>query len=158
MSLNKIGRRSPLLRKILFALFCAIFLAGCSENPQKSEVENFVRNYCSVLQMAYETADFDILVPAATEKELKKVFPVIQALKATDNVMKTEILGFKIKKTKVSEDKATVRTHERWRYWWEERRSGTITKPKGEESYKLEYNLLKENGRWKVDFIRNLNE
>jgi hypothetical protein len=89
---------------------------------------------------------------------MKKLYPVIQALSATDNSMKTEIAELKIDKAKVTEDRATVRTSEKWRYWWADRKTGAITKPKREESYELEYNLLKNNGRWRVDSIKNLKE
>ena len=53
---------------------------------------------------------------------------------------------------------ATVSTSEKWRYWWVSEASGAITKPKAEESYQLEYHLVRVDGRWKVDAIRNSNE
>jgi len=132
-------------------------VSGCN-SAKNREAANAVQNYCSILQMTYDRADLNILAQVTTDKEIKKVFPVIQALNATGNSMKTEIVEFKIQKAKVATDKATVQTAEKWRYWWEDRKTGTITKPKSEESYRLEYNLVKNNGQWKVDCIRNMND
>ncbi len=140
-------------------IFGFLLLIGCGVNKNEEEAKNFVQNYCSILQLTYARADLNVLAQVTTEKELKKVFPVIQALKATGNIMKTEVLEFNIKKAKVKDDSAIVRTHERWRYWWEDGNTGSITKPKNEETYNLEYHLIKErNGQWKVDFIKNLDE
>ena len=146
------------LRLCGWMLLGMIMLSGCSENKNEEEAKNFVQNYCSVMQDAYARADLNIIGTMTTENEIKKLFPIIQALTATDNRMKTEIIEFKLKKAKVSGDKATVRTAEKWRFWWVDKTSGTITKPKSEESYKLEYNLVKDHGQWKVDFVKNLNE
>ncbi|MGB9082102.1 MAG: hypothetical protein WCD00_12455, partial [Desulfuromonadaceae bacterium] len=120
-----------------FVIACAVFVSGCSPSKEQKDAGNFVQNYCSVLQNVYARADMKILGNMATEKELKRVFPVLQALVATENVMKSEILKFKLKKTTVTADTATVQTSERWLFWWEDRKTGTITKPKVEESYEL---------------------
>lgn len=149
---------SRLIRMNALLVLGILFLLGCVADKGEEEAKGFVQSYCSILQDAYARADLKLLGQISTEKEMKKLFPVIQALTATDNSMKTEILEFKIKKAKVKDDKATVRTSEKWRYWWIDRKTGTITKPKHEESYELEYNLLKVDDRWRVDFIKNLNE
>ncbi|MBJ6723116.1 hypothetical protein [Geomesophilobacter sediminis] len=143
----------------LYALLCigALLVLGCSDKKEE-EVKAFVANYCSVLQDTYAKADMKQLVPLATEKELKKIFPLIQALNATNNSMRTEIVDYKIVRTKVADNEATVRTDEKWRYWWVDRTSGLITKQKQEESYQLQYNLIKVDGRWRVDSVQNLKE
>lgn len=139
-------------------IVCITFVSGCSPSKEQVDAGNFVQSYCSVLQNVYLRANMNILGKMATENELKRIFPVIQALVATDNIMKSEILEFKLKKTTVDAGKATVQTSERWRFWWEDRNTGTITKPKVEESYKLKYHLIKDGGSWKVDSVENLNE
>ncbi|MBK5276774.1 MAG: hypothetical protein JJE30_17230 [Desulfuromonadales bacterium] len=149
---------SRLIRMTTLMVFGILLLLGCGADKGEEEAKGFVQNYCSILQDAYSRADMKLIGRISTEKEMKKLFPVIQALTATDNYMKTEILEFKIKKAKVKDDKATVSTSEKWRYWWIDQKTGTITKPKHEESYELEYNLLKVDGSWRVDFIKNLNE
>ncbi|WP_243372307.1 nuclear transport factor 2 family protein [Geotalea sp. SG265] len=136
----------------------ALITFGCKPSKEDEEVRNFVKNYVSIMQAVYAEANLNLLVPFTAEKEIKKVFPVIQALKATDNVMKTEILAFELEKSKVKGDTATVRTTERWRFWWQDAKTGAITKPKTEEQYRLEYHLVKTGGGWKVDFVRNRNE
>jgi len=148
------------VKRIITSIVIAFLLLGCGRfnKPEQTEVENFVKGYCSILQRVYAEARLEILANVATEKEYKKVFPVVQALKATNNVMKTEVLDFKVKGATVQGSQATVRTSERWRYWWEDRKTGAITKPKVEESYDLEYNLLKVKGTWRVDLIKGLDQ
>lgn len=142
----------------VISLLVVLASLGCSPGKEDMEARNFVQNYVSTLQLAYSKADLNKIAPFTTEKELKKVFPVFQALQSTENIMLSEILDFKIKKSGIKKDTATVTTNERWRYWWQDVKTGVITKPKAEESYRLEYNLVKVNGQWKVDFIKNLNE
>jgi hypothetical protein len=132
-------------------------ITGCAGKNEK-EVKGFVQNYCSLLQSAYLKADITPLTAMATEKELKKVYPSIQALAVTGNSMNTEILEYKINQAKVQDDKATVKTAEKWRYWWTDMKTGAVTKAKHEESYNLAYNLVKVNGAWKVDSIKNLDD
>jgi len=140
---------------LLGGLLCA---AGCSSSKEEKEVESMVQNYVSLMQAVYDKADLSIIFPVASDKELKKVYPTIQALQATGNRMKTEILHFKVKDASVEPARATVTTAEKWRYWWVDQNTGAITKPKEEESYRLEYNLIKVDGSWKVDYIRNRND
>ncbi len=142
---------------LVSVMVCVVVISGCRSSKEQEEAGSFVQSYCSVLQNVYLKADMKILGQMATENELKRVFPTIQALTATDNIMKSEILEFKLKKTTLEDGKATVRTSERWRFWWEDRKTGTITKPKVEESYKLNYHLVKDKSGWLVDSIEMLN-
>ncbi|AJE04658.1 hypothetical protein [Geobacter pickeringii] len=128
-----------------------LLLAGCSPSTERIAA---VQNYCSVIQAVYVSQDLAPLAHVATQKELKKVYPVVLALKTTDNVMKTTIDSFSI--TGGGGD--TVETREQWTFWWEDRRGGGVTKEKKTESYHLRYHLKKEKGRWKVDYIDNLND
>ena len=139
----------------LFAILMCSF--GC-RGKGNEEVENFIPNYLSILQAVHADANLNLLVPVATEKELKKVFPTVQTLQATGNRMPTEILEFRIKGSKVKGEQATVTTSERWRFWWVDRGSGAVTKPKSEEAYNLEYHLVKIDGNWKVDSIKNVKD
>jgi hypothetical protein len=133
-------------------------LSGCSGGKAEQEAKGFVQNYCSLLQDAYSRVDLQQIAPMTTEKELKKLVPLFQAMSVTGNSMKTEILEFKIGKVKVEDKTATVKTSEKWRFWWVAKESGAITKPKKEESYDLEYHLVKVDGSWRVDSIKNLND
>lgn len=148
------------LLSVLVLLFsvAVLLLAGCGKSKEVAEMENFVMNYCSIMQAAYANGDLNLAAPMTTEKELKKLFPVFQALKGTDNVMMTEIQEFKVKDVDMDGDKATVKTMEKWRFWWQDKRSGQITKPKTEESYRLRYHLVRAGGAWKVDSVENLNK
>lgn len=148
------------MSRILVAglLLGALLCSGCSASKEEKEVAGVIQNYLSLMQVVYDRADLSLIYPVASEKELKKVFPTIQALQATGNRMKTEILEFKVKDAEVKPARATVTTAEKWRYWWVDQKSGAITKPMAEESYQLEYNLIKVDNSWKVDYIRNRSE
>lgn len=150
--------RRLLTSAMLVLLVGSLLLAGCGKNKEAAEMENFVMNYCSIMQAAYAKADLNMVVPMTTEKELKKLFPVFQALKATGNVMMTEIQEFKVKDVDMDGDKASVKTAEKWRFWWQEQSSGRITKPHVVESYRLRYHLVRSGGSWKVDSVENLNK
>lgn len=143
---------------MLVLLMGSMILAGCGKKQEAVEMENFVMNYCSIMQAAYVKADLNMLTPITTEKEMKKLFPVFQALRATGNVMLTEIQEFKVKDVDMDGDKASVKTVEKWRFWWQDEQSGRITKPHVVESYRLRYNLVRSGGSWKVDSVENLNK
>lgn len=147
-----------LLRVNVLVPLIVALLSGCGPNKAEQEVGGFVQNYCSVLQDAYARADLRLLQQMATENEVKKLVPVIQILSSTGNSMKTEILEFRLKKARVSDGKATVQTSEKWRYWWTDNKSGAITRPRHEESYDLQYNLVRVNGSWRLDSMKNLKE
>lgn len=139
-------------------MLLGLALAGCGDRKKEEEVKAFVKKYASVLQESYATGNMAPLSQLATEKELRKMAPLMQALNTTNSSMKTEISEFKIDKVKVSENEATVKTTQKWRYWWVSRSTGLITKQKQEESYKLEYTLFKMDGRWMVDSINKIND
>ncbi len=130
---------------------------ACSRQKEPALVKA-VEEYCSVVQAVYVSLDLQRLEPVVTQNELKRIFPIVQALRAADNVMKSEILEFKIKAagSGTKKDTATVDTIERWRFWWEDRKTGAITKGKKEEVYHLQYSLLKADGVWKIDRVKNV--
>lgn len=135
-------------------VFIALLLAGCSGKDMQMQAA--VQNYCSVTQAVFMTGDVSLLATVATQKEIKKVFPGVMALRTTGNVMRTEVPEFRVIDTSRSWDAGTVETREKWVYWWEERGIMGAPKEKKTESYHLRYRLVKERGKWKVDSIENL--
>jgi len=145
-----------LVSALILLWLAALLLAGCSRPGQDQPVVKAVEEYCSIIQTVYLQLDLKPLAQVATEKELKRVYPIVQALQAANNVMKTEVDAFTVTSVAVSGATATVDTAERWTFWWEERGTGTVTKEKKEENYRLRYALLNQNGAWKVDQVRHL--
>ena len=144
--------------------FCSIVvillaIAGCASREER-EVNKFVENYNKTLQMVYRTANLNLLGPYATEDELARVFPVIQALSASDSIMPTEIKKFNVDKSEIlaSGVKALVETRETWVYRWENKNTGRIVKPSNTESYHLRYYIVKHKNGWKVDRIELIDE
>ena len=146
-------RRYSLL--VTLILILAPF-GGCSRTPADPELVKAVEEYCSVIQLVYLQANMVPLAQVATDKESKRVYPVVQALQSTGNAMRTEILSFKAVGSRMGEARAAfVETREKWRFWWEDRRTGQITKPKTEEEYRLTYRLVRDGQRWKVDQVKH---
>lgn len=144
---------------MVLALLGLSLLVGCGPKADTNHpaVEG-VRNYCTMLQMVYVKRDLNALQQVATEKELKRVFPTVQTLLASDNVMKTQVERFDVLDVRSTEGgkRVVVDTKEGWTFWWEERTTGTVTKEKKTENYHLRYELIQKDGRWLVDKVRNL--
>jgi hypothetical protein len=151
--------QKTIIRGIAVIVTSIILLAGCSAKVDTNHpaVEG-VRNYCTMLQMVYVKRDLNVLKSVATDTELKRIFPVVQTLLAADNVMRTQVERFDVQGVR-SEDggrKVIVDTKEKWTFWWEDRKTGTVTKEKKTEEYRLRYELIQNNGRWMVEKVRNL--
>lgn len=149
------------MKRIYTLYVTAVFLVllslpACSSRPDSSDpMVIAVENYCTVLQATYMQKNLNILAKVATEKELKRIFPIVQMLMATRNAMPTRIEKFEVVSGKTSSaTTAQVETIETWEYWLEDA-SGNITKPKKKETYRLRYELVNENGMWKVDSLRH---
>jgi hypothetical protein len=152
-------RRKPLIKRgFCFSLLMVVLVlavGGCERGSEaeKNEALSAVRNYNSMLQMAYLQANIGLMTSFATEKQVKMLFPTIQALQSTGNSMRTEQTAFQVKRISVTGDRAVVSTVETWVYWWQSVETGVITKPKETITYKLKFNLIKKAGKWKVDSL-----
>lgn len=148
-----------IIRGISAIVISMLFLAGCGKKADTNHpaVEG-VRNYCTMLQMVYMKRDLTALQQVATENELKRVFPTVQTLLAADNVMKTQVERFDVLDVRAAEGgkRTIVETKEGWTFWWENRKTGAVTKEKKTENYHLRYELVQKDGRWLVDKVRNL--
>lgn len=151
--------QKSIIGSIVALFMTTLFLSGCTPKADTNHpaVEG-VRNYCTMLQMVYVKRDLNALKDVATENELKRVFPVVQTLLAADNIMKTQVERFDVLAVKPAEGgkNMIVETKEKWAFWWEESKTGTVTKEKKSEEYHLRYELLQKDGRWLVEKIRNI--
>ncbi len=138
---------------LMFMLAIAVSAVSCArESPEEvAAVTKTVRAYNIALIEAYKDADINYMLPFASEDQLSKLFPVLQALTVTGNSMIAIQDKFAIKRTKVGNDDAFVDTEEKWTYWWQDKFTGEVTKPKQVLDYKIRYHLIKTGGRWVVD-------
>lgn len=139
--------------KKFFIIFIFIGLFSCRVNPEAKAVEQAVRSYNTALTQAYRDSNFNYLTPFASDNELNKLFPQFLALDTTNSRMIAIQDKFSIKGIKVGELTAALKAEEHWTYWWEDKNTGVITKPKKEQDYKIIYNLKKVKGRWLVDSL-----
>jgi len=136
-----------------FIVFIIFGLFSCRVNPEAKAVEQAVRSYNTALIQAYRDSVLNYITPFATDNELNKLFPQFLALDTTNSRMIAIQNKFSIKGISVAETTATLKAEEHWTYWWEDRNTGEITKPKKELDYKIVYNLKKVKGKWLVDSL-----
>lgn len=145
---------------IALGLVCILFTSCSSSHPVDQNVSAAVVNYVGVKKEIYANPDLDKLAMVATANEVQTLFPLLQSLKSCDNVMKTE-MNCTVEEARIgsSGDCATVQTRECWKYWWEDRSTGKMTKNEKVENYCLQYDLVRDDcGIWKVDRIRSLDK
>jgi hypothetical protein len=136
-----------------------VLLSLLVECQQKSEQDSplvkAVRDYNVAIIQAYSDANLNYMQPFASKEEINKLFPVMQSLTESNSRMVSIQKQFKVTEEKqTGEESGYVATNERWVYWWEDMRTGAVTKPKSEVNYHLTYHLQKEGTRWKVDRIQ----
>ena len=71
-----------LVSALILLWLAALLLVGCSRPGQDQPVVKAVEEYCSIIQAVYLQANIAPLAQIATDKELKRVFPIVQALQA----------------------------------------------------------------------------
>ncbi|MDP2168745.1 MAG: hypothetical protein Q8J64_10495 [Thermodesulfovibrionales bacterium] len=141
------------MRAVLF--FGLAFIISCSSlSPEEKTVLKAVTSYNVALIQTYGDVNLNYMQFFASEAEIKKLFPIIQALMASGNRMVARQDEFVVKSIKIKGDAATLRAEEKWTYWWEDVYTGEVTKPKAEQKYKINYMLKKVNGRWIVDSLK----
>ena len=144
---------------VLFVMTALIFsLQGCSPSAKDPtpDVLDTVKRYNGLLRRTYLEANISLLGPVATQNQIDKVFPVIQALRSQNSSMITEQTSFNVRQVTVESGKAVVQADEAWEYWWQDKDSGMVTKEKEEVAYRIAYRLVQEGRAWKVDAIEAL--
>ncbi len=141
--------------RALAAVALSAFAAGCSSDGR--EAERAVRGYNEAAILAYRTRDLSRLREVATEKEWGKVVVLVDLKTANGLVLESELLSLEVTRTaRPSPDLLHVATRERWRYHDRPLRPG---RPPGDvfvADMTLEYELVREDGRWKLDSARTL--
>lgn len=142
-------------RFMFFLIGFVLILASCVENPEAKNVRKAVEAYNQALIITYLEANLERVMPYATENELRKLYPTVLALQTTDSRMVATQDYFKVKKISVSGNQASLKAEEQWTYWWENRFTGNIIKPKSVQKYKIIYKLQKNRDRWVIDALES---
>lgn len=135
------------------AAIAVVLLGACSSDRRGPE--RAVRAYNEASILAYRTREFGPLRRVATAGEWGRVVVLVDLKSAGRLVLESELESFEVAGVERHDPgRAVVRTKERWRY---RDRPLDPGKPRGPEflvDMALEYQLVKEEGRWKVDRSR----
>lgn len=141
----------------MILIICMFTLTACEKGSvaEKEQVLKTVNKYNSMLIRTYMEANIDLMKGVTTGNQLSKILPTVLALRARGNLMMADQKTFEIKKVSLSGTKASVETVEEWDYWWQHKDTGEITEPRKVTRYSIQYNLIKEDGTWKVDSLES---
>jgi len=131
-----------------------LLFAACSGSER--ELGKAVRAYDDALIRAYSTVDASRLAEVATPKEAARVQVLLDLKSNAKLVLESRIESFEVTRTSSSGDSATVETRERWRY---HDRKLKVGEPKGPDfvaDMAMRYDLVREEGRWKVTSVSTL--
>ncbi|BDG07365.1 hypothetical protein [Anaeromyxobacter paludicola] len=126
-------------------------LACLACSPARREGEEAVRHYNEVVVAAYGQNDPSHLREVAVAKEARKIAALVDLKKESQVVLESKLLRLEVKDVKrPGNDRMTVATEERWRYHDRPIAPGALPGPEFLADMKVEYELLQEEGRWKV--------
>jgi hypothetical protein len=140
------------------AALLVLALGACARGDRdERDAVRAVRAYDEAVVRAFRTNDAGGMGEVATEKEAKRV-TVLVDLKAADRLVlestleRLEVLSA----ARVGPDGFTIRTAERWRYLDRPLAPGRVATPEVLAEMRMEYEVARENGRWRVDKTRTL--
>lgn len=140
---------------LLFILLFSVLAFGCGkEKVYKAdpEIESAVKGYCESLIPTYNTLDAKHLQGYATEKEMSRIGMIILQFTGEKKFMESEMKEFKVVKVQLKDAKnAAVETFEKWRYRHLRKGTKEVIKPWIDAEYKLQYHMVKEDGKWLVE-------
>ncbi|HSN91983.1 MAG TPA: hypothetical protein VLS93_12205 [Anaeromyxobacteraceae bacterium] len=146
--MSRAGRRASL------GLLAA--LAACGD-PARGEAERAVRAYNDAAIVAYRTREIGPLREVATEKEWGKVVVLVDLKTSNGVVLESELSSLEVTSaSRPSPDRLEVATRERWRYFDRPLRPGRSPGPSFVAEMAMQYLLVREGGRWKVERVWTL--
>jgi len=148
-------------------LFCivAVFLTGCSKeytelpaakeflkkDPAAAMAVQAVRGYNRALIISYLHNDVSALKNYATDRELNKVSHMIDGFVSQNLRMEAKLKQMTIEKLeRWGPNNVVVTTIEKWSYRRVDTKTNKVVKPQTDIKYHMRYNMLKDNGLWKV--------
>lgn len=131
-----------------------LVLAACSR--KEAELGAAVRAYDDALVRAYARNDASPLTGLATAKEQGRVQVLVDLKAGGKLVLESRIESFEVTQASASGDAATVETRERWRYHDRHLKPGEADGPEFVADMRMSYDLVREDGRWKVAGVKTL--
>lgn len=132
-------------------------LAGCQEQRQRWAAEQAVRAYCEAVSEAYRLSDASRLLGVAGRKEAGRVQVLIDLKLAAKLVLESRLESFEVLESRpTGPEGVVVRTRERWRYHDRSTEPGRPVGPEFVAVMEMEWELLREEGSWKVQKGRTL--
>ncbi len=138
------------------AVMLLLALAGCTR-PER-EVARAVREYDDELVRAYRTGDASRMPGVAAAKEAGRVRVLIDLKSASKLVLESTLESFETTRIQVppGATAASVETKERWRYFDRHLQPGEPPGPTLVSDMSMRYELVREDGRWKVRDVSTL--
>jgi len=145
------------LMNIKYIFIILLLISGCARQggseADSALVKGTVNRYVTLLAQGYQKLNMTLLQEVSTKKRATKVYYHMAALGEGKARMISHITSLQFTDIHiVAVDKADVKTSEKWDYAYENVDSGKEML-NNSISYKLNYRLVKKNGRWLVDDI-----
>ncbi len=153
--------RKLITKSNIFLSVSCIFLlliAACVKNAEKQEIGAVVKAYNKALEGSYETMDFGPLKDLTTGREYNKVSIYIMSYAGQNERLNAHLIKFEIKKIDIKGNSADARTSEEWEYERVNMTTGEAVKPYTFYTYEMNYKLLKDDNKWKVDRLKIIKE
>ncbi len=131
-----------------------LVLVACTR--PEAELGAAVRAYDDALVRTYARGDASLLTGLATAKEQGRVQVLVDLKTAGKLVLESKLESFEVTQATASGDAGTVETRERWRYHDRHLKPGEADGPEFVADMRMSYDLVREEGRWKVAGVKTL--
>jgi primosomal protein N'' len=153
------------MKRSIFLIIIFLFFLSCSKDyTELKEVKEFVkkdpeaasailaiRGYNMALISSYLHNDIDPLRAYATDRVINKVSKLINNLTSKNIRMEAKLEQMRVEKIeRWGQNNIVIKTFEKWKYRHVNIKTHREVKPLSNIEYHLIYNLIKENGRWKL--------
>lgn len=151
---KKIAKVIILLLMVMLVSFYYYFTSSTfQENLRARQVMRAVETYQKSLVEAKSSGDSSRLRSASARQRLQVEYDTQNLLKQ-HKVVKSRILKNDFLPVRGGLTKSYVGVDETWEYWHVDYRTRQVVKPRIRVSYSTIYNLIKENGEWKIDRVQ----
>ena len=139
------------MRRALRALSLLAALSAAAACATRNDPAAAVRRYAEVVSAAYREDDPSRLPDVATAREARRIAAVLERKRGDGLVFDARLLELEVLGTEaVGDDRATVRTTERWRCWDRPLRPGVAGGREYLAQLGTRYSLVRDGARWKV--------
>jgi hypothetical protein len=145
-----------LRRAAAFLLFLSVAACGAARDPERDDLERAVRAYNDAVIRAHRERDAALASDIVTARELRKIIAIVDLKRGAELVLEADVDRLEVDAVEPLDDRRLVRTTERWRYRDRPLAPGASPGPLLVADMSMEYQLLKEDGRWKVNQVRTL--